>query len=411
MEFQVQTFVLISSIFLVVFILLTVYLITILKLNDIKLKKSEEKLRELNFLLADKVKSRTKELNESEKKYRLLYEQHREVLENSPAGIIQIDNELVIRYANPEMNFILGHTSERYLTIKDKPVKELGIFQNEELDNFFKDLQKGFEISEEIDFIARNKKNVTAILHGVPLLENGNFNGAVIMINDITELKDAQDQIRNSLVEKELLLKEINHRVKNNMQIISSMMKLQLNFIKDNNALRLSKNSLDRVKTMALVHEKLYQSEDLAQINFGNYIRSLVIYLYGSYNLKPSAIKMNINIDDIFMDINTAIPCGLIVNELVSNSMKHAFPDQKQGEIEITLKRDIEGQNYLVISDNGIGFPDDFDVEKSDTLGLQLLHTLVTQLHGKLKFDQSDKTKFIIQFQDLRLNTFKKVDN
>ncbi|MBN2460116.1 MAG: PAS domain S-box protein [Candidatus Cloacimonetes bacterium] len=409
MENQVETFVIVSSIFLVFFILVTVYLIVKLKLNDLKLKRSEEKLRELNQLLQNKVEVRTRELDESQKKLHLLYEQHREVLENSPAGIIKIDNNLIIEYANPEMNIILGSSSERYLSITGKRIREITLFGNPELDNFFNDLQKGFEITDEINYNMKNKQKGSAIVHGVPLFENNSFNGAVILFSNITELKEAQEKIKASLLEKELLLKEINHRVKNNMQIISSMLKLQLNYIKDKEAHRLFQNSHERVKTMALVHEKLYQSQDLARINFGDYIRSLTIYLYGSYKVRSSQIKLKVEIENTPMDINTAIPCGLIINELVSNALKHAFPDDRKGIVHVSLRTDIDGNNILTVKDNGVGFPPNLSLKKSKTLGLQLLQTLVAQLHGRLELKRKKETTFTITFKDINLNSFKDV--
>ena len=404
MENPVETFVIVSSVFLVFFILSTVYLVIKLKLNDQKLKKSEEKLRVLNLALEGKVEKQSQKLFKTESQYEALYELHREVLENSPAGIIKLDENMSIKYANPEMHTILGNSAERYTSITEMKITDISLFLHPGIDKFYAELKRGFEISKELNFTAKNKRQISMILTGVPIQVNNQFTGAVLLINDITELKTAQEKIKTSLLEKEYLLKEINHRVKNNMQVISSMLKLQLNYIKDPDAHRLSKNSHDRVKTMALVHEKLYKSEDLTKIDFGDYIRSLAIYLFASYNISHTKINLDINIKNVYLDINTAIPCGLIVNELVSNALKHAFPEGRKGEIQVALNTK-DNLTQLIVSDDGIGFPEQFNIRNSKTLGLQLINTLADQLHGTLDFSPQDKTVFTISFKSIDLNS------
>ncbi len=221
--------------------------------------------------------------------------------------------------------------------------------------------------------------------------------------------KQADEQIKRDLEEKEILLQEIHHRVKNNMQIISSLLKLQSAHIKDERALELFQNSRDRVKTMALIHDALYRSKDLAHIDFADYVRKLTTQIFISYGANSNLIKLNINIKDVLMDISTAIPCGLIINELVSNSLKYAFPKGK-GEISIsfTCKDQV---NILRVKDNGIGISGKIDLENSSTLGLLLVNSLTKQLDGTLKLEKVKGTSFKIAFKKAELKTYGKVQS
>jgi PAS domain S-box-containing protein len=216
---------------------------------------------------------------------------------------------------------------------------------------------------------------------------------------DITEIKVAENKIKNSLMEKEVLLREIHHRVKNNLQIISSLLNLQTRCVEGEETINVLKESQNRVKTMAMVHEKLYQSENLKDINFREYIENLVSDLFYSYGVKRGTIDLQINADNLEMDIDTAIPCGLIINELVTNSLKYAFPYPK-GIVKIELKQ-LQDKLELIISDNGRGLPDDLDIETTETLGLKMVTILVNQLKGTLELDRTNGTEFRIIFREL----------
>jgi two-component sensor histidine kinase len=220
--------------------------------------------------------------------------------------------------------------------------------------------------------------------------------------DEMEERGKAEEQVKRSLKEKEVLLKEIHHRVKNNLQIIQSMLNLQLPQIKDEKAIALFKESQNRVYSMALIHEKLYQSESLAKIDFHEYIRSLAIYLFVSYGATARAIRSRILMDDISLDVDTTIPCALIINELVSNSLKHAFPASRHaegtGEISISLRRDTGNRFLLTVSDNGVGLPDGIEIENSDSLGLKLVNVLVKQLAGTILIGAGGGAEFTISF-------------
>jgi len=217
-------------------------------------------------------------------------------------------------------------------------------------------------------------------------------------IIDITERKRAEEQIGASLQEKEILLKEIHHRVKNNLQIISSMLNLQAKSIKDSRASEMFRESQNRVRSIALIHEKLYESKNLSDLDLTDHIRSLVSYLFRSYGAHPDRIVPRVRVKDGFLGMDTAIPCGLIINELVSNSLKYAFPEGRQGEISVELLRDNDDRFTLVVSDDGVGFPKDLDFRNTATLGLQLVNTLTDQLKGSIELRSHAGTKFALTF-------------
>lgn len=230
-------------------------------------------------------------------------------------------------------------------------------------------------------------------------IEGERFHQAII--RDITERKKAEEQNKEALREKEVLLREIHHRVKNNMQIISSLLNLQSQSLRDPEIKAMFRESQDRIRTMALVHEKLYQTSDLSRIDFAEYIRSLVAYLFRAYPTEAGRIQLKTDMDKTFLDINTSIPCGLIVNELVSNALKHAFPDERKGEIAIELRESEGGTLRLTVRDNGIGFPEGVDLRATDTLGLQIVTLLVDQIDGKLDVKRDRGAAFTVTFKRL----------
>ena len=215
---------------------------------------------------------------------------------------------------------------------------------------------------------------------------------------DISDRKQAEDRIKASLQEKETLLKEIHHRVKNNLQIISSLLRLQSKKIREPQALDLFKESQNRVQSMALIHEKLYQSSNLAQIDFQEYIETLVQELFRSYDAYKRSISFEVNVSQVSLSIALAIPCGLIINELVSNSVKYAFPEIIGGHICISLQERYNSQFILTISDNGVSLPDELDFRNTNSLGLQLVCRLTKQLEGSIELDRRHGTKFKIVF-------------
>jgi PAS domain S-box-containing protein len=255
--------------------------------------------------------------------------------------------------------------------------------------------------------VIQERKDDTEIyvLASVTLIKDrsGKSIGIVTVNRDITEGKQAEKDLKSSLKEKEVLLKELHHRVKNNMQIISSLINLQTRHLKDKKAIRMFKESQDRIKSMALVHEKLYQLEDLTQIDIAGYVSELTNQIRRSHAINPKMIKLNIKVKEMFLNINTAIPCGLVINELVSNAFKYAFPVNREGEILIELFLDKDDMVTLIVKDDGIGFPEDIDFHNTETLGLQLVNTLVKQLNGAIELDRSNGTAFKIRFSESKI--------
>ncbi|MGE5315130.1 MAG: sensor histidine kinase [Acidobacteriota bacterium] len=234
-------------------------------------------------------------------------------------------------------------------------------------------------------------------LHTSPIRdEHGAILGLMGIARDISDRKAFEEKLYAALQEKETLLKEIHHRVKNNMQVISSMLHLQAESISDPELARFFIESQNRVKTMAMIHEKLYQSKDLARINFGDYLRTLMISLVRSYGM--GNVRPVIEAEEILLGVNVAIPCGLIVNELVSNTLKHAFPAGMTGSIRVRLAQAPAGALVLSVSDDGVGLPEEMDPATADTLGLKLVGILVQQLSGTMSVQRGRGTTFTITF-------------
>ncbi len=219
--------------------------------------------------------------------------------------------------------------------------------------------------------------------------------------SEVEERQRAEEEIKRSLDEKEVLLQEIHHRVKNNLQIVSSLIDLQARHTKDEQTLEMFRESRDRIRTMALVHEKLYQSNDLAHIDLRGYIRTLATDLMHSYSISTNQIECDIDIDDIALAIDMAIPCGLIINELLSNALKYAFPDNRPGRITLELRQTQPGNYLLRVADNGAGLPEGMNYEKTDSLGLKLVVSLVRQLRGNIELLRVGGTTYEIRFAEL----------
>jgi len=214
---------------------------------------------------------------------------------------------------------------------------------------------------------------------------------------DLTDKKETEIELRTLLSEKEVLLKEVHHRVKNNLQVISSILNLQSSYVKDQNTLDILRESQNRIKSMSFIHESLYRSDDFSYVNFSSYITSLSSNLVQSYIIEHGNINLELELGDINLNLDQAIPCGLIINELVSNSIKYAFPNNRQGSIRLELIKE-NNKLFFNVSDNGVGLPDDFNVENTDTLGLQLVYTLISQLDGDIKVINENGTTFLFNF-------------
>ncbi len=320
------------------------------------------------------------------------------VFENTgTATIIVAENGSIIR-ANDKCEALIGYPVE---DIQDN-MTWMDFVHPDDLEMMKEIHQKrrdpSLKVPSEYEFrLVDRYKNEKQIMLSASIIPG--TTDSVISLLDITQRKNSESEIKQSLKDKELLLREIHHRVKNNMQIISSLLNLQRNYIEDAEADNLLQESQGRVKSMALVHEKLYQTDDLARIHVVDYIRSLTMNLFHSYTVKPGIILRQ-DVGEVFFDIDTAVPLGLIINELVSNSLKYAFPQQDEGKIFISLKENPDnkgvGEYLLMVGDDGVGFPDNLNFKNTPSLGLQLVNTLVNQLDGSIELLKNKGTCFKI---------------
>lgn len=276
------------------------------------------------------------------------------------------------------------------------------IFKKKDFDyavNIHKEALKGISHKSE-NMVMDSKQNVfwfETYLDPV-LLPDGSIEEISYISHDITEKKITEKQIIQSLKEKEVLLKEVHHRVKNNLQVVSSILNLQSSYVKDINTLNILKESQNRIKTMAFIHEGLYQTKDFSSIKFSEYVEKLAQNIMSSYMAPNKNIKLRLDVEDVFLNLDLAITCGLIINELASNSLKHGFSGKrKEGELFIGLCKKNE-QVTLVLSDDGLGFSEKVDYMNTDTLGLQLVMTLVEQIDGDIKLEKTPLTKYTIIF-------------
>ena len=221
----------------------------------------------------------------------------------------------------------------------------------------------------------------------------------IAVIQDITDRKKMEEDLKSSLTEKEVLLKEIHHRVKNNMQVISSLVDLQANEIQDPAMRDIFKDVIYRIRSMAMVHEKLYQSTDLARVDFADYARSLLGYLWRVQEGANKGIQLDLNLEPVVLPVNSAVPCGLILNELFSNALKHAFKGRDSGKVSVSLQRKGDSRLHLEVKDNGIGMPRELNWQKAHSLGLRLVQMLAQQLHAAVKAESEKGTKFMIIFE------------
>ncbi len=321
------------------------------------------------------------------------------LMENITDAIIYTDTNHVIKSWNYAAAELYGWKAEEILN-KKGPEYLRSEYLDTDQESVLKTINENGNWTGELIEYKKNGKPVN-ILASYSFVKdsNGMLAGYLSVNRDITILKNAEEKIKASLKEKEILLKEIHHRVKNNLQVISSLLKMQAGYIKDPLALDYFKISAQRVKSMALIHEQLYRSADLSKIDFEIYIKKLTTHLFQTFGVNPRSIGINIKVKNVKLSIDTAIPCGLLVNELVSNSLKHGFTAGRKGTIEIKMEKCKEENYILSVKDNGVGFPENVDFRNTETLGLQLINTLTEQVEGNIELKQDSGTEFIITFK------------
>jgi PAS domain S-box-containing protein len=359
-----------------------------------KVEERTSELHEMNRNLQTEANERKRvmaELTVSEEKYRSLVEQTNDL-------VFQINMEGHITYISPNISTILGYTVVECLG------RSPSAFMPGNTEVFFQSLhEENIRLRQpvsgvELTFLDRKKVPHIFEVNGTPHTRpDGTFLGFSGIARDITERKALQDRVAASLKEKEILLKEIHHRVKNNMQVISSLLNLQAKFIKDAKSREVIQESQNRVMSIALVHEKLYQSKNLAEIDYLEYLKKIAENLLQSYGISPRTVAIRIHAENIVFPIDKAIPLSLIINEMITNSLKYAFPDNRAGTIIIDIRK--EDDHYtLILQDDGIGLPETVTLDQTDTLGLQLVNSLVHQIQGTISLNRGPGTGYTITF-------------
>jgi PAS domain S-box-containing protein len=348
------------------------------------------------------------DLHKSEERFRIIYE-------SSPVGILSVDKGGKVIRSNAAFENIIGYNEDELsqLTFSDFTYpddRDIGLMTLREMVE-----GKRESVHLEKRYIRKNGNIIWVSLTVTTIRDQErNLLYTVSIIEDITERKEADEQIKAALREKEVLLREVHHRVKNNLQVISSLLSLQSDSIHDPQTLQMFNETQSRVRSMSLVHEGLYQSKDLARINFAEYIQKLTASLVHAFGINPY-VDLAIEIEDVYLGVDTAIPCGLIINELVSNALKYAFPARRQGKIWVSL---VEGSQWhitgravlpktytLTVRDNGIGFPGELNFGSTETLGLQLVNILTKQLNGSIQMDVEAGTTFTITFVERKIHS------
>lgn len=346
-------------------------------------------------LLSQKVIERTHDLNIINKELSKISL----VANETDNAVLIFDENLELEYANSGFSKMTGYAISEIVEIRGKSLKTITF--NADIAQVLSDaIREKRSMIYESPMQRKDGNWIWASTTLTPIFNaSGQLKNIVVIDTDITGMKNIEKQLKESLDEKGLLLREIHHRVKNNLQIIISLFNLQSNYITDLNALKALREGQNRIKSMALIHERFYQSAGLSKIDFDGYIRRLAESLFMSYNITEDKIKLRIDTEKVALDIDTAVPCGLIINELISNSLKYAFNDKPIGEVYIQFKMLAKGFGSLAIGDNGKGLKPDFDIENSDTLGMELVQALTDQLDGKLTIKNENGLHFVIEFK------------
>ena len=326
-------------------------------------------------------------------------ERFRKIFEESPIGMAILGLDQKIIKVNTVLSQMLGYAEPELI---NQSLGFLTYLQDQEATNRLTTYLYQSHISSyqlEQRSIRKNQQLIWVALNtSVVKDQDGQIQHVLIMIRDITKEKEAQELIANSLAEKEILLQEIHHRVKNNLHVIASLLELQAGSSDDQQVISLFTDSQSRIYSMALIHEQLCLSPKFEHIDFEEYLRSLVGNLFNSYGANSRQIKCIFDVEPVHIQFQTAIPCGLILNEIVSNSLKHGFLGCDRGEIRIHLTQQEQIFN-LTISDNGVGMGADFEWQKANSLGLRLVRILTKQLDGKINLDCSHGTSFSLSFK------------
>jgi PAS domain S-box-containing protein len=329
------------------------------------------------------------ELLKKEEKFRIIFQE-------SPDGILVFDFSGKVINVNAAALQILGHTKREVIGSYHG---QLFPYLRQDANFGWHKNVKGRKGEVGIKEVYRPDGKTVYLDIKTTQIPWDNENVAVMIFRDVSEIVRAEKKLKSSLQEKQVLLTEIHHRVKNNLQTVISLLNLQSLRIKDKKALQSFEDSVNRIHTMALVHEKLYRSEDLSRIDFKDYVETMVKELF-EVNKTNKNVGLKMDVHSVMLSIDLAIPCGLIVNELVTNALKHAFPKNQKGTIRLSLRLLPDHTHELIVQDNGVGFPANMDLSTNGSLGLQLVKGLTSQLHGHFKMERDKGSIFTVTFQN-----------
>jgi len=326
----------------------------------------------------------------------------KEMADTLPLLVYETDKNGNITYFNKAAFEYTGYTLEDF----DKGLTLAMMFPPGEMERAMENAKRTMSGTYvgAIEYTLKRKDGTLfpAIINTVPYLREGKVAGRRGVVTDISEIKKTEAMLKASLMEKDILLHEIHHRVKNNLQVVSSLMNLQSVNISDKKIQEIFRDAQSRVLTMSLVHDKLYKSENFSSINISEYVHDLINSIESSHNIDKGKIQIKINVQPLSINLDTLIPIGLIINELVTNSLKHAFPDGKKGSIEILFKKEDDARLLLCVIDDGIGIHDDIDIANITSLGLRLVQTLTTQINGELSIHNKNGSRFCIAFTEVQ---------
>ena len=324
------------------------------------------------------------------------------ILDLADDAIISIDTDQRIVLFNHGAERMFGYTA---LELRGKP---LDILLPESLVGIHRQHVQDFAASG----VTSRRMGERSVIHGrrsdgtefpaeasISKVETDGKTVYTVIMRDVTERAETEERLKSSLHEKEALLKEIHHRVKNNLQVISSLLALQARSVTDETTKKKFHESRDRIHSMALLHESLYQSDNLAWIDFPEYIKQLADHLFRSYGVTAERVRLRTDLDRLFLNMDTAVPCGLIINELISNSLKYAFPEGRSGEVHLELREKQDRTAQLIVEDDGVGLTPGFDWVNARSLGLRLVRTLAQQLDGTLEVGSGPGTSFQLTFR------------
>lgn len=325
----------------------------------------------------------------------------KQVVESAPSAMVLINAQGIIELVNGQVEHMFGYTRDELL---GKPVEVL--LPNRMQDDHPKLRRAFFEsplarpMGKGRDLFAlKNDGSEFPVEIGLNPIETREGTKVLSAIVDISDRKQKEQKIQAALEEKNVLLSEIHHRVKNNLQIVHSLLDLQSNHISDPAAIEMLKDSQNRIRSMALIHQSLYLSNDFSKVDLGRVLQSLIPTLMESYSVDQHRIRHELIIGSVQLSINQAIPCGLIINELVSNALKHAFPLERKGSIRISMDRVKQNLVSLIVEDDGVGIPDNVELRLTETLGMQLVGLLTDQIDGELTVCRQNPTRFEICFR------------